>query len=148
MAVLVTGRILLDTNVFIDYLRLGRHAAWVWGGRESRIRFLSAVVLLELRLGADSARRTRAVDRIEAAFPVERVLAPTAELFDRAATLFRALHAGGLGLRDRLGPMNDVLIALTAWRAGATVVTGNSGEFIRIAEHLPGLSVVSPAEES
>src|SRR5712692_3482506 len=52
VAVLVTGRILLDTNVLINYLRVGRHGAWVWGGRESRIRFLSAVVLLELRLGA------------------------------------------------------------------------------------------------
>lgn len=44
--------------------------------------------------------------------------------------------------------MNDVLIALTAWRIGATVVTGNSGEFSRIAEHLPGLRVVAPSEEA
>jgi predicted nucleic acid-binding protein len=148
VAVLVTGRILLDTNVFIDYLRAGRHGPWVWGGRESRIRFLSAVVLLELRIGADTARRARTVDRIQAAFPADRVVAPTAGLFDRAGALFRVLHGSGARLRDRLGPMNDLLIALTAWRIGATVVTGNSGEFTRIAEHLPGLLVVEPSEES
>ena len=147
MAVLVTGRILLDTNVFIDYLRAGRHGAWVWGGRESRIRFLSAVVLLELRLGADTARRERAVDRIQAAFPAERIVAPTTALWDRAGALFRTLHGTGSRLRDRLGPMNDLLIALTGWRIGATVVTSNSGEFGRIAEHLPGLVVAEPTDE-
>jgi predicted nucleic acid-binding protein len=148
VAVLVTGRILLDTNVFIDYLRSGRHGTWVWGGRESRIRFLSAVVSLELRVGADTFRRGRAVDRILAAFPAERVVVPTAGLFDRAGALFRMLHGSGRGLRDRLAPMNDVLIALTAWRIGATLVTANGGEFSRIAEHLPGLLVVEPTEES
>jgi predicted nucleic acid-binding protein len=147
VAVLVTGRILLDTNVFIDYLRVGRHATWVWGGRHSRIRFLSAVVLLELRLGADTARRARAVDRIRAAFPDERVVAPTPALFDRAGALFRTLHGSGSRLRDRLGPMNDLLIALTAWRIGATVVTANSREFGRIAGHLSGLVVVDPTED-
>jgi len=147
VAVLVTGRILLDTNVFIDYLRAGRHGAWVWGGRESRIRFLSAVVLLELRLGADTTRRMRAVDRIQAAFPPDRVVAPTSALFDRAGALFRTLHGTGSRLRDRLGPMNDLLIAATAWRIGAAVVTANSCEFGRIAEHLHGLVVVDPTEE-
>ena len=148
MAVLLTARILLDTNVFVDYLRSGRHGAWVWGGSQSRIRFLSAVVLLELRVGADTTRRGRAVDRIQAAFPPDRVVAPTPALFDRAGRLFRALHGDGSRLRDRLRPMNDLLIALTAWRigaTGATVVTANSGEFNRIAEHLPGLVVVEPS---
>jgi predicted nucleic acid-binding protein len=148
VAVLVVGRILLDTNVFIDYLRHDRHGAWVWGGRESRIRFLSAVVLLELRVGADTARRARAVDRIREAFPPERIIAPTPALFDRAGALFRTLHGSESGRRDRLGPMNDLLIALTAWRIGAAVVTSNSGEFTRIAGHLPGLVVVEPSELS
>ena len=74
-------------------------------------------------------------------------MAPTPALFDRAATLFRALHGDGSRLRDRLGPTNDLLIALTAWRIGATVVTANSGDFNRVAEHLPGLVVVEPTEE-
>jgi predicted nucleic acid-binding protein len=146
VAVLVTGRILLDANVFIDYLRTGRHGAWVWGGRQARVRFLSAVVLMELRVGADTARRRRAVDRIQAAFPAERVVAPTPTLFDRAGTLFRTLHGDGSALRDRLGPVNDLLIALTAWRIGATVITANVADFTRIAGYLPGLVVVDPAD--
>ncbi len=146
MAVFVSGRILLDTNVFIDYLRAGRHGEWVWGGRPARVRFLSAVVLMELRVGADTVRRRRAVDRILEAFPAERVVAPAPALFDRAGTLFRTLHGDGSRLGDRLGSINDLLIALTAWRIGATVVTANSDDFNRISEHLPGLVVVAPTE--
>ena len=73
-------------------------------------------------------------------------MAPTSALFDRAGVLFRTLHGDAAKLQDRLGPMNDLLIALTAWRIGASVVTGNSNEFNRIAQHLPGLAVVEPTE--
>jgi hypothetical protein len=44
MAVSVTGKVLLDTNVFIDYLRADLHGDWIFGGMSNTIRFLSAVV--------------------------------------------------------------------------------------------------------
>ena len=144
MAVSVIGKILLDTNVFIDYLRTGDHEEWVWAGTAPRVRFLSAVVLLELRVGADTLRRRRAVDRIQAAFPPDRILAPTPGLFDRAGRLFGLLYGGGRNRGDRLGPVNDLLIALTAWQTGATLITSNLSEFRRIAGSLAGLSVVPP----
>jgi len=147
VAVLVTGRVLLDTNVFIDYLRSRRYGDWVWGGGEARIRFLSAVVLMELRVGADTLARRRAVDRIRDAFPAERVVAPTAGLFDRAGELFQTIHGHRPERGDRLAPMNDLLIALTAWRIGASIVTANTGEFNRIAGHLSGLRIVTPTDE-
>ena len=56
MAVPLAGKVLLDTNVFIDYLRQDRHADWVFGRVGHTVRFLSSVVLLELRLGADTPR--------------------------------------------------------------------------------------------
>lgn len=61
MAIPVAGKLLLDTNVFVDYLRAGLHADWVFGQVGDAIRFLSSVVLMELRLGADTLRRKRAV---------------------------------------------------------------------------------------
>ena len=87
----------------------------------------------------------RAVDRIKGAFPAQRLIAPAPDLFDRAGVVFRALHGDGRGLRDRLSVVNDLLIALTAWRIGATVVTANVEEFTRIRRHLPGLSVAPPS---
>ncbi len=58
--------------------------------------------------------------------------------------VFRALHGDGRGLRDRLGVVNDLLIALTAWRISATVVTANVEEFTRIQRHLSSVAPPSP----
>ena len=144
MALSVTGKVLLDTNVFIDYLRAELHADWIFGGVSHIVRFLSSVVLMELRIGANTARRRRAVDRIQAAFPPSRLIAPLPPLFDHAGRLFRTLHGDGSGLDDRLGPVNDLLIALTARQIGATVLTSNLDEFRQIARYLPGLRIVAP----
>ena len=148
MAVSVTGKVLLDTNVFIDYLRADLHADWIFGGVSNTIRFLSAVVLMELRLGADTLRRKRAVDRIQAAFPMGRLIAPLPSAFDHAGRLFRTLYGDGSGLADRLAPVNDLLIALTARQMGATLVTSNFQEFRRIAARVSGLKVVAPLDQA
>jgi predicted nucleic acid-binding protein len=148
MAVSVSGKILLDTNVFIDYLRADLRADWIFGGVSNTVRFLSSVVLMELRLGADTPQRTRAVDRIQAAFPPGRMVAPLPALFDHAGRLFRTLHGDGSGLSDRLAPVNDLLIALTARQMGATLITSNLDEFRRIASYLPGLKVLPPEENT
>jgi predicted nucleic acid-binding protein len=144
VALPVTGKVLLDTNVFIDYLRAELYVDWIFGGVSHIVRFLSSVVLMELRIGADTARRQRAIDRIQAAFPTSRLIAPLPPLFDHAGRLFRTLHGDGSGLDDRLGPVNDLLIALTARQIGATVLTSNLDEFRQIARHLPGLRIVPP----
>lgn len=144
MAVPISGKVLLDTNVLIDFLRAGLHAEWVFGGHGTVIRFLSAVTLLELRLGADTPKRKKAVDRLHQAFQPTRILGVTPAILDHAGRLFRATYGNASGLNDRLGPMNDLLIALTARAIGATVVTGNVLEFRRIAAKLPGLKVVAP----
>ena len=60
MAVSVGRKILLDTNVFIDYLRLGSHADSVSGRAHRAIRFLSSVVLMELRLAVVRSIGSRA----------------------------------------------------------------------------------------
>lgn len=81
------------------------------GGVSNTIRFLSSVVLMELRLGADTTPRKRAVDRIQAAFPTGRLIAPLPVLFDHARRLFRTLHGDGSELADRLGSVFDIRIS-------------------------------------
>lgn len=144
MALPVVGKVLLDTNVLIDFLRVGMHTQWVVGGHGNVVRFISAVVLLELRLGADTPKRKKAVDRIQQAFHAGRTLGLTPSTLDHAGRLFRAMYGNASGLHDRLGPMNDVLIALTAREIGATVLTNNLFEFRRIAGKIPDLKVAAP----
>ena len=90
MAVPVGGKVVLDTNVFIDFLRAGLHAEWVLGGHGTVIRFLSGVVLLELQLGADTPKRRKAVDKLQEAFPSVRILGVTPSILDHAGRVFRA----------------------------------------------------------
>ncbi len=144
MALPVVGKVLLDTNVLIDFLRVGMHTQWVVGGHGNVVRFISAIVLLELRLGADTPKRKKAVDRIQQAFHAGRTLGLTPSTLNHAGRLFRAMYGNASGLQDRLGPMNDVLIALTAREIGATVLTNNLLEFRRIAGKIPGLKVAAP----
>ena len=144
MALPIGGKVLLDTNVLIDFLRAGIHAEWVLSGHGTVVRFISAVALLELRLGADTPKCKKAVDRLQQAFQSGRILGLTPSLLDHAGRLFRTMYGNASGLSDRLGPMNDVLIALTAREIGATVVTSNVLEFRRIAGKVPGLKVLTP----
>lgn len=144
MALPIVGKVLLDTNVLIDFLRAGMYAEWILGGQGSVVRFISAVALLELRLGADTPKRKKAVDRLNQAFQSGRILGLTPSVLDHAGKIFRALYGNASGLTDRLGPMNDVLIALTAREIGATIMTSNVLEFRRIAAKVPGLKVAAP----
>jgi predicted nucleic acid-binding protein len=120
------------------------HAEWVLGGQGTIVRFISAVALLELRLGADTPKRKKAVDQLQQAFHSGRILGLTSSTLDYAGRLFRTMYGNATGLSDRLGPMNDVLIALTAREIGATIITSNLLEFRRIAVRVPGLKVVAP----
>jgi predicted nucleic acid-binding protein len=144
MALPIVGKVLLDTNVLIDFLRAGMYTEWILGGQGSVVRFISAVALLELRLGADTPKRKKAVDRLSQAFQSGRILGLTPSALDHAGKIFRALYGNASGLTDRLGPMNDVLIALTAREIGATIMTSNVLEFRRIAAKVPGLKVAAP----
>lgn len=147
MALPIGRKVLFDTNVFIDYLRAELYDNWVFGGHSNVIRFTSAVVLMELHLGANTAARQKAVARIETAF-AQRSLVPTAQLYAQAAKLFRTLYGDLSNRSDRLAPINDLLIALTARQIGATVVTSNITEFTRIAEKVPGLRILPPSQLS
>ena len=143
MALPIGGKVLLDTTVLINFLRAGMHAEWVLGGYGTIVRFISAVALLELRLGPDAPKRKTAVERLHQAFQPGRVLGLTPIILDHAGRLFRAMY-GNAGIDRPPGLRNDMLMALTAREIGATIVTRKLQEFLRIATKLPGPRVAAP----
>lgn len=122
---MTTEVVVLDTSVFISLLRHGQHVERAVG-RGGLIR-LSAVVIAELYRGATERVEQRLVDQLVRNHPV---LTPTAADWVESGRLLRRLN-----VRHALGPARlralhfDALIALTARRHGALLVTADVTDF-------------------
>jgi len=138
-------RLVIDTNVYIDWLNAGRHEDVLF--RPDAVKYLSAVVLMELRAGAFSAPDRRLVRRVEAAFrKAGRILVPSSRVYGEAGDTLRRLQAeAGYAPAGNHSIVNDVLIALSARAAGATVVTRNERDFRVIESIRPFRLEIVPA---
>lgn len=126
---------ILDTNVYIGHWERGLYGEILEAVRRVYIVRHSAVVLSELRRGA----RTRDAERlVTALFRLARVCwEPTAADWWEAGNLVRKIgDAEGWERNKRRDFQNDALIALTARRHGATVVTANFSDFTLLAREL------------
>jgi predicted nucleic acid-binding protein len=120
-------KVVLDTNLYINWMNRGLHEGLLMG--PSRVRYLCAVVVMELRAGAHTRASRTAVDRMARSNEAAgRLVAPSRAVFDRAGSALRQLRLAGRDVRSAAF-VNDVLIALTARELGATVVTANVGDF-------------------
>ena len=114
--------------------------------RREAVKYLSAVVLMELSAGAFSARDRRLVREVKSAFvSVGRILVPTFAVYDDAAEVLRRLQeARHYSLASAYGLVNDVLIALSARSIGATVITQNEIDFSAIQTIRPFKLALAP----
>jgi len=122
-------RLVIDTDVYIDWLNKGRHEDVLF--QRDAVKYLSAVVLMELRAGAVLRADRRRVRRLETAFErAGRILAPSKALFAEAGDTLRRLQIeAGYNIGGSHSVANDVLIALSARSIGATVVTQNERDY-------------------
>ncbi len=125
-------RVVIDTNVYVDWMNAGRHEEVLFEAQT--IKYLSSVVLMELRAGASSERDRRLLRRLERAFArAGRVLLPTRSVFAEAGDALQRLRADrGYNIGASHSIANDVLIALSARSIGATVVTQNERDYSAI----------------
>jgi predicted nucleic acid-binding protein len=128
-------RIIVDTNVYIDWLNDGRHEEVLFG--RDTVKYLSAVVLMELRAGAFSPKDRRLVAKLEEAFHgAHRIVGPSPGVFADAGDVLRRLQTErGYRVDAKHSIVNDVLIALSARSIGATVVTQNERDY-RAIQHI------------
>ncbi|MGH7310222.1 MAG: type II toxin-antitoxin system VapC family toxin [Candidatus Rokuibacteriota bacterium] len=125
-------RVVIDTNLYIDWLNAGRHEAVLF--EREAVKYLSAVVVLELYAGALSRRDRGLVRGVVAAFErADRILVPAGGVYEDGGHVLRTLQASR-GYRGGSGSslVNDVLIALSARSIGATVVTSSGRDFAAI----------------
>jgi predicted nucleic acid-binding protein len=96
------------------------------------VRYLSAVVVMELRAGVSNRANREAVDALTRAYwSAGRLVSPSSEVFERAGAVLRKLKFVGRNVRDA-SLWGDVLITLTARSIGATVVTSKVVDFAAI----------------
>ena len=123
-----------DTNVLIRHLRGNLDDAFDPFSRRFILRH-SAVVLSELYRGAGSAVARRVVDRLVKDAPT--IWAPTTEDWLAAGRLVRTIgDAKGFDVHKRRELQNDCLIALTARRHGAIVLTADTADFRLISSRV------------
>jgi predicted nucleic acid-binding protein len=123
---------ILDTSVYIDNLRSGRFKQEILD-----LKFvvrLSAVVLAELSRGARSREMRRFVDDLAKNL---RIIAPNErEWMQSGRIVNRLVAAKRFDIHKTREIHFDVLIALTARRIGACLITCNVDDFTAIREFL------------
>ena len=126
---------ILDTGVYIGHWEQGLYAdALEEVGRGFVVRH-SAVVLSELRRGARTREAERLVNQLLARAHV--CWTPLLDDWWETGRLVRTIgDAQTWDIAKRREFQNDALIALTARRHGATVVTANKADFDLLARRL------------
>lgn len=123
--------VILDTSIFIDHLRDGRH-----GPRIEALTGLvrtSSVVLAELWHGATKASEQALLRELERNHPV---LTPSRNNWIESGQILARMRAGKGFSADKLRDLHfDVLIALTARSCGVRLITSNRGDFELIRDY-------------
>ena len=131
MISLPAGALLFDTGI---YIRFSRGEDYPWLGEDARVfqrTILSAVVAAELYAGTRDFREKRTLDELCRAHQALGHFSspPTAAWTETGILLRRARTA--YGRIDFVHHFRDLLIAVEAARARATLVTENAGDFAR-----------------
>ena len=117
-------KVALDTNLYVDWLNRGAHEALFTG--PGLVRYLPAVVHMELSVGATTRKAQLALDKLARTYrAVGRLIVLDAQAFDVAGSALRHLRKQGVEVR-RASLVNDVLIALSARAVGATLITADA----------------------
>jgi predicted nucleic acid-binding protein len=131
----------IDTSVYVGHWERGLHGEALEKVRKAFVVRHSAVVLSELRRGARSREAQRTVTRLRRL--AHEVWEPTASDWWDAGRIIRTVgDAHDWDRSKRRGFQNDALIALTARRHGAAVITADGEDFELLAQALGILVMV------
>lgn len=137
-------RLIFDTNVYVAYLRSGDLAQVLETTTSRGTVHLSIVVAEELLVGAPSTRAVRFLQRLIDRFDsVGRLEVPVRSDWLRAGEAIRQVaQRQGYELVKRSRLTNDALVAATASRLGAILVTRDAEDFMQLQDYLPATVMV------
>ncbi len=137
-------RVVIDTNLYIDWLNAGRHEAVFF--EPGVVKYLSAVVMMELSAGTIAERDRKLLRGVTDTFAkLGRIVTPSTTVYREAGEVLRRLQIlRGYHLRRAYSLVSDVLIALSAQSIGATVITQNERDFVAIQDVRPFKLTIVP----
>jgi len=129
-------KLILDTSIYIPFINKGIAHPAIESHQAHPLFYLSAVVVEELYAGAFDVPSIKLLDKLFSAFSsLDRVIAPAAVDWQHAgkivAQLGRKYGFEGVFLARIT---HDILIALSARRIGAAILTNNVKDFVKIQE--------------
>ena len=131
MTLLPDGHLLFDTGI---YIRFSRGEDYPWLGEDPKVfqrTILTAVVAAELYAGTRNHREKRALDELcHAHHALDHFSSPPMTAWVDAGILLRRAGSA-FGKMDFVHHFRDLLIAVEAVRAKATLVTENVTDFAR-----------------
>jgi len=128
---------LCDTSVYIPFINQGIiHPVFTESARP--VLYMSMVVLAELYAGSHNTHSIKLVDRLYNTFlSVGRLSVPNNEDWQKTEMIMAKLgQKYGFETKYIAKIQNDILIACSARRIGAFVVTQNKKDFLRIKEFI------------
>jgi predicted nucleic acid-binding protein len=135
------GKYLFDTNIDIHCLRdraFALHDAAAYR-QHLPTTFFSRVVARELLVGCTDELAVRRVRNFFQPFErVQRTITPPSEDWKKAGLTAVTIVLRRPDLKDKkIALLNDILIALSCHRIGATLMTFNAQDFVVIREFIP-----------
>jgi predicted nucleic acid-binding protein len=126
-------KVVYDTCIYVDFLRDARFEELFYD--RAMFRFLSPIVIMELRAGAKTSAQIKALDRMFLPYSKsQRIISLSANMFLKAGEIIQRVNSEFGAISH--GFSHDVLIALSASTIGATVFTSNKRDFEKISKYL------------
>ncbi len=131
-------KVVLDTSIYIPYINEGVSHPVFELEEYIPIIYMSAVVMEELYAGAHDRKTVRLLDKLYDTFQsLNRLITPDAQDWQQAGKVIARMgRKYGFEKRFLSRITNDVLIAITARKIGALVITKNKKDFSLIREFL------------
>ena len=131
-------KLVLDTSIYIPFINQGIAHPVIEIHQGRPLIYMSAVVMEELYAGALDASSVKLLDKMHDTFSgMSRLIIPDAMDWQKTGKVIAQLGKKYGFEKTFLSRItNDILIAATARKIGAIVVTNNQKDFHRIQEYI------------
>ena len=131
-------KVICDTSIYIPFINRGIAHPAVFNETSAPLLYMSSVVISELYAGAHDSRSIKILDKLYHTFQgVGRLIAPSDDDWRQTGGIIaKSGKKYGYDATYLSRLQNDILIAGSARRIGAFVLTNNEKDFVRIREFM------------